>query len=139
MPRASCQTHRTSTVDPWQRHVVVCIKIDNATLGDKTGSTAGSLNMRFEHVKNTIGYPCIFSRSTEDAVRNLLQLITGRQCGFNEGPSAWHAVLQEVLDGQHDLLELNFCGGAFTADQWQAILKAVIDGLEVFMAKQSNA
>jgi hypothetical protein len=95
--------------------------------------------MRFEHVKNKIGYPCIFSRSTEDAVANLLRLITGTQCGFDEGPSAWRAVLQEALDGQHDLLELNYCGGAFTADQWQVILKGVVDGLEVFIANQSNA
>jgi hypothetical protein len=86
--------------------------------------------MRFEHLKNKIGYACIFSRSAEEAVTNMLRLIIGKQCGFDEGASAWRAVLHEVLEGQDDLLELNYCGAAFTVDQWRAILKEVIDGLE---------
>lgn len=86
--------------------------------------------MRFEHAKGKIGYPCIFDRSTEDSINNLLRLILNRECGFDEGAAAWRSTLQEGLDGPYDLLELNFCGASHSADQWRTILKGVIAGLQ---------
>ena len=87
--------------------------------------------MNFEQAKNKIGYPCIFSRSPEKAAENLLRLILNRQCGFDEGQDVWRKLLQEGLDGDHDLLELNFCGAAFDASEWRAVFRLVIDGLSL--------
>ena len=86
--------------------------------------------MNFDHAKNKIGYPCIFSQSTEEAISSLLRLILNKECGFNEGATQWSKELSRWLDRKFDLSELNHCGASFSAEQWRDILTKVIDGLK---------
>lgn len=78
---------------------------------------------------NSIGYACIFASSPEDARDNLLRLITQRIGGYDEGPEAWCAIMQEWLTGPYDLLDLNYCGARFSVEQWRTILQETIDRL----------
>jgi hypothetical protein len=86
--------------------------------------------MRFDETKNKFGYPCIFCKSTEEAVGNLLRLIMGKQPGFDQGAAVWRATLKEWLEGNYPLLDLNYCGASFSEEQWKAILQGVVKGLE---------
>ena len=86
--------------------------------------------MHFDEGKNKLGYPSIFCKTTREAVENLLRLIVGKQCGFDEGTAEWRASIAEWLDGDYALLELNYCGASFSEDQWREILQGVINGLE---------
>ncbi len=86
--------------------------------------------MRFDETKNKIGYPCIFCKSTEEAVENLLRVIIGKQPGFNEGATVWRTSLEEWLAGDYPLLELNYCGASFSEEEWKEILQRVVKGLE---------
>jgi hypothetical protein len=86
--------------------------------------------MRFNEKKNKIGYPCIFSKSTAEAIDNLLRQIIKKQCGFDEGAAVWRTTLKEWLEGDYDLLDLNYCGAAFSEEQWKNILAGIVKGLE---------
>jgi hypothetical protein len=86
--------------------------------------------MRFNEIKDKLGYPCIFCKSTDEAVNNLLRLILENQCGFDEGAAVWRTTLKEWLDGNYNLLELNYSGASFSEEQWKNILEGVIKGLE---------
>jgi hypothetical protein len=87
--------------------------------------------MSYQYYANKIGYPCIFSKSTEDAAENLLRLIVNKQCGYVEGVLEWTQVCNEWLMGKYDLAELNFCGASFTETEWKNILGLVIRGLNM--------
>jgi hypothetical protein len=79
---------------------------------------------------NKIGYPCIFSRTTDEAVENLLRLIVGRQCGFDEGARAWCDELKIWLEDGKDLTPLNASGANYDGAQWRDILERVVRGLD---------
>ncbi len=86
--------------------------------------------MNLKQFQNSIGYPCIFSRTTEEAADNLVRLITRQECGYVEGTTQWIAALRLWLEPNADLLQLNFCGARFSADQWRTILEKVVQALE---------
>ncbi|HLJ56590.1 MAG TPA: hypothetical protein VKT77_16245 [Chthonomonadaceae bacterium] len=77
-----------------------------------------------------IGYVCIYSRTPEEAAQNVLRLIVGGQCGFDEGAEAWRAEIHEWLEGGADLRPLNNCGASLTVAQWRAALERVVAGLD---------
>jgi hypothetical protein len=86
--------------------------------------------MNLQQFQNSIGYPCIFSRTTDEAADNLVRLITRQECGYVEGTAQWIAALRLWLEPGVDLLRLNFCGARFSADQWRTILTRVLLALE---------
>lgn len=86
--------------------------------------------MLFDDTKNKLGYPCIFCKSTEEAIDNLLRLIIGKQPGFDEGAAEWRITLREWIEGDFDLLDLNYCGASFSEEEWRTILAGVVKGLE---------
>lgn len=86
--------------------------------------------MNVSETQNRIGYPCIFSRTPDDAADNLVRLISRQECGYVEGAAAWVATLWLWLEPDVDLLRLNFCGATFCAQQWRVILEKVVQALE---------
>ena len=86
--------------------------------------------MNLKQFQNSIGYPCIFSRTPEEAAYNLAHLITHQDCGYVEGTTQWIAALRLWLEPNVDLLQLNFCGASFNAQQWRTILEQVLEALE---------
>ncbi len=88
--------------------------------------------------QNKIGYPCIFCKSPEEAIGNLLRLIVNKQGGYEEGAAVWRAGLREWLDGNHDMNALNGCGASFREEEWRAILQGVIAGLDESLEDSAN-
>jgi hypothetical protein len=86
--------------------------------------------MNYQHYADYFGYPCIFSKSPEDAAENLLRLIINKECRYVEGIFEWTKACDEWLTGRYDFAELNFCGASFCEMQWRNILELVIAGLE---------
>lgn len=86
--------------------------------------------MNLQQFQNSIGYPCIFSRTPEDAAQNLVRLISRQECGYVEGTAVWIAALRLWLEPNVDLLQLNYCGASFSSQQWRTILEMVIRALE---------
>ncbi len=86
--------------------------------------------MNVSETQNRIGYPCIFSRTPDDAAENLVRLISRQECGYVEGSTEWIAALRLWLEPNVDLLPLNYCGARFSAEQWRTILEKVVQGLE---------
>jgi hypothetical protein len=81
--------------------------------------------MRHEQFASKIAYACIFAKSIEEASDNLIRLIANRQCGFDEGTTAWCNVLTDYLQVPDDLCELNRFGASFSAAQWSLVLQQV--------------
>jgi hypothetical protein len=94
--------------------------------------------MDIKAVAMALGYPSIFSKSSEDAASNLFRLIVNQECGYDEGAHYWHKTVSDLLDGEHDLLELNACGAKLTADQWRRALQLLYTDLSVFIDNASD-
>jgi hypothetical protein len=88
--------------------------------------------MRHERFASKIAYACIFAESIEEASENLVRLITHRDCGFDEGSTAWCDVLVDYLQVPDELCQLNRFGARFTAAQWSLILQQVWTALLPF-------
>ena len=89
----------------------------------------GTETMRHEQFAAKIAYACIFSKTVAEARDTLLRLIAGRIGGFDEGTTAWCAVLSDYPGAPDDLGPLNRFGASFTAAQWSLILDQVRNAL----------
>jgi hypothetical protein len=81
--------------------------------------------MHHERFAQNIAYVCVFAKSCEEASENLVRLIANRECGFDEGTTAWCEVLADYLQAPDDLCELNRFGANFTVAQWSLVLQQV--------------
>lgn len=81
--------------------------------------------MRHEQFASKIAYVCIFTKSVDNAAENLIRLIANRECGFDEGTTAWCDVLADYLQVPDTLCELNRFGASFTTAQWSRVLQQV--------------
>jgi hypothetical protein len=82
-------------------------------------------SMQRETFAAKIAYACIFAQTVEEATENLVRLITNRDCGLDEGATAWREVLKNYRASPEDLGKLNRFGANFTAAQWREILEQV--------------
>ena len=94
--------------------------------------------MDIETVSSYIGYPVIFCASPEEAAANLYRLISKQQCGYDEGADYWLRVVSDLLDGDHNLQQLNSCGAKLTMDQWRRALRMLQADLSAFTGCQTD-
>ncbi len=55
-----------------------------------------------------LSYPCIFSRSPNEAADNLFRLVSGQICGFDEGCETWLRIVGQLRSPKFDRQTLNF-------------------------------
>ena len=79
-----------------------------------------------------LGYPCIFSKSPEDAAESLFWHISERRAGFNEGCAEWLSIIAEMLQDNFDKQLLNSPGTSFSDEWWGRTLRLLQDKLTHF-------
>jgi hypothetical protein len=80
-----------------------------------------NLQVNLEALAHKVGYVCIFSRTTDDAIANLHRLITTGDCGFDEGTEFWRKALEDISAGYVN--SLNWAGAKFSESEWRVILE----------------
>jgi hypothetical protein len=75
-----------------------------------------------------VAYASIFQSTVDAAAANLVRLIRGRECGFDEGTAAWRRAIQDYLHSER-LAELNTLGASFSVADWRRILETVLEAL----------
>lgn len=97
------------------------------------------LSKSYDEIASFVGYPCIFSKTPEDAAENLVRLITNGQLDSLQAPNFWILNFQTILDGNYDLSEFNKFGAAFSETEWRKILLKVISKVkDLNLTNQSN-
>ena len=82
--------------------------------------------------QRVLGYPCIFTRTVDEAAASILRAITAESGRISGGALVWLKRIEEWLNGsEQSVSELNFSGARFTDSEWREILRYVADGLRV--------
>lgn len=83
-------------------------------------------NERAEYQQRMLGYPCIFTRSIDEATASLIRVLTEEGGGFSEGPAVWLGRIEGwLIDVEQPLAGLNFGGAEFNDAEWRIILSRV--------------
>ena len=92
-----------------------------------------------QHQQRVLGYPCIFTRTLDEAAASLLRAITAESGGISGGASVWLERIEGWLsDGEQTLDELNFSGARFIEAEWREILGSVAAGLRRHLTTRST-
>lgn len=76
-------------------------------------------------------YTCIFEKSPSKAAENLYRLISGKQCGFDEGSNKWIEVLESNLSMPLDIEDLNiFQESPHDEPWWHEVLSGLLGKLK---------
>jgi len=73
-----------------------------------------------------LSYPCIFSKSPEEAAQNLYRLISRKECGFDEGCDVWKTVIETMLENRLDIQSLNYHRTDFSEEWWTTALDKLL-------------
>ena len=83
-----------------------------------------------KYQQRMLGYPCIFTRTVDEAAAVLVRVITDDGGALAGSAEVWLERIEGWLrDEEQSLAGLNFAGAEFTDQEWRNILDKVADGV----------
>lgn len=84
----------------------------------------------FDYFAARVAYPSIFASSVDAAAENLAKLIANQQCGLEEGPEVWRAVLDSFARNDDTLDRLEIMGrrmsAPFSRAEWRDLAEKTL-------------
>ena len=87
------------------------------------------MNEKLNYIRR-LTYTCIYSKSTQDAAQNMFNLISNKECGFEEGKEHWKNEVEILLSKKLNLQELNFHSTSYSNEWWSNAFEMLLNNLK---------